>query len=330
MHFRWKRWRLAPVAALTALAMSLALAGPAAAAEPGEAGSWNGEQAGNQNVSAAGQISQARNGPNGSYLLDAWRGAGGDNQVWLSLNNGLPFTLGSTTTYYNPTVVSWGSDSFFIFHVGTDNNIYYSALTYNDGWSWSGRWVAVPLQSTSGAVSVAQYGPGSHDLFMVYRSSNSDQIWGTYFDGDQGTGWGQTATIAGGLSPSAPAVAYNPAVQVMYVVARGEDNQVWMTDDWGGQWNSWFSQGGGTYLPPSIAALPDGNMLVGYVDQYSYVPTYRTYDQYGFPTGDWSPDITGIQSFASVAFSVVAYAATVVVLFTAYNSQVYWKSGYQG
>ena len=329
MRFSWRRWRLPLVAAVTAIAIPLALAGPAAAAEPGESGSWTQEWVGNQNLAANGQVSEARNGPNGQYLIDVWRGAD-NNQVWFSLNNGLPVTLGGQT-YNSPTVVPWGSDSFMIFHVGVDNNIYYSAMVYSDGgWSWSGRWVAVPLQSTNLSVSVAQYGPGSHDLFMVYHSSNSDQIWGTYFDGDQGTGWGQIQTISGGNSPMAPSVAFNAATQVMYVVARGEDNQVWMTDDWGGQWNSWWGQGGYTLNSPSIAALPDGNMLVSYIDGASLIPTYSTYDQYGYQTSGWSQDITGWQTYYSVALSVLAYASTVVVLLTGMNGQVYWKSGYQG
>lgn len=328
MRFFRKRWRLALVAGLTAIAIPLALAGPASAAEPGEANSWNAEWVGNQNLSASGPISEARNGPNGTYLLDAWRGAT-NNQVWLSLNNGLPFTLGTTATYYSPTVVPWGSDSFMIFHVGTDNNIYYSALTYNNGWTWSGRWVAVPLQSTRGPVSVAQLGSGSYNLFMVYQSSNSDNVWGTYFDGAGGSGWGDTTTIAGGLSPSPPSVAFNPVTQVLYVVAQGEDNQVWMTDDWGGNWNSWWGQGGQTNQSPSIAALPDGNMLVSMLGGNG-IPNYSTYNQYGYQTSGWSQDITDWQSIYSVALSVVAYASTVVALLTGLNGQAYWKSAYQG
>jgi len=55
MRFSWKRWRLAAVAALTALAVSVALAGPAFAAEPGESGNWQNEWA-DQDVTTQGTM----------------------------------------------------------------------------------------------------------------------------------------------------------------------------------------------------------------------------------------------------------------------------------
>jgi hypothetical protein len=73
MRFSLKRWRLAPVAALTAIAMSLALAGPAFAAEPGESNSWTPENVGGQQLftPTTNNVGEARNG---GYLADVWRG----------------------------------------------------------------------------------------------------------------------------------------------------------------------------------------------------------------------------------------------------------------
>jgi hypothetical protein len=134
MHFPRKRWQLALTGALTALALSVTLAGPAFASEPGEWGSWSQEMVsdGSQQVRTAGTLSEARNG---GALLEVWRGAD-NNQVWASWNNGYPFSLGgsSTATYASPQVVGWGPDNFAVFHTGTDGNIYY-ACRRAAGWS---------------------------------------------------------------------------------------------------------------------------------------------------------------------------------------------------
>src|SRR5690348_4282731 len=87
MHFSWKRWRLALVGALAAIAMSVAFGGKAFAAEPGEWGNWVEEHVGSQYLAARGTMSEARNNGN---LLQVWRGET-NNIVWLSMNNGNPF-----------------------------------------------------------------------------------------------------------------------------------------------------------------------------------------------------------------------------------------------
>jgi hypothetical protein len=324
MRFSWRRWRLPLVAALTAAAMSLALAGPAAASEPGESGSWSPEWVGNQDLSAHGSISQARNG---GFLIDVWRGASG-NQVWMSINNTNPFTLGTTQTNNSPTVVAWGSNSFMVFHVGVDNNIYYTVVNPSNQ-NWWGTWYPVPNQSTNMPVSVTQLGASSQDLYMVYHANDStDRVWGTQYQSSGGT-WTAAENISGGLSPAAPVVAFNPTNYRIYVAARGEDNEVWTTySDRTGYWTSWVAQGGYTYVSPGIAALPDGNMLLSNVDENSYRPTYRTYDRNGNSTGGWSTDNTGWQTVYPVFLSVVGYA--VYALLTGQNGFVYNKQAYQG
>jgi hypothetical protein len=66
--------------------------------------------------------SEARNG---GKLLEVWRG-GNNDTVWMSLNNGTPFQIGTgSATHVAPAVVPWGDRSFMVLHTGTDGNIYY-------------------------------------------------------------------------------------------------------------------------------------------------------------------------------------------------------------
>jgi len=326
MRFSWKRWRLAAVAALTALAVSVALAGPAFAAEPGESGNWQNEWA-DQDVTTQGTMSEAYNG---REHLDAWRGDT-NNIVWMSLDNGSPFNLPNpdgtrTATYVSPTVVPYGQSSWMVLHTGVDNNIYYAI--FNNNYTWSGSWTAVPYQSTTMTVSVTQLGSGSNQLYMVYRSSIDDRIWGTFYDG---YGWQGAQNIGEGNSPAAPSVTYNAVTGRLYAVARGEDNQVWMAssyDNHGNSWGSWQGQGGSTFVQPTIAATASGNMLVSYVDEYSHSPFYRSYNQYGSPNGDWSQDITGWETSYAVALSVIGY--TVFAVLTGGGDYAYWKQAYNG
>ncbi len=265
MRFSWKRWWLAFMAVLAALAVSVTFASPSFAAEPGEWGSWSPETVNNHNMQVASQgtLSEARNGGN---LLEVWRGAT-NNQVWLSFNNGNAFTLGgNTATYVSPTVVAWGSDSFMVFHTGTDGNIYYTPV-YGDG-TWEDQWIAVDWQTTNMPVSVTQLGPGSNDLYMVYRGVGNDQrVWGTRFNAADtaGGGWGDVENIGGGTSPSAPSVVWNNLAGTLNVATRGEDNQVWMNDGWIDDWNGWAQEGGTTIDTPHIAAIATtGNMMMDY------------------------------------------------------------------
>lgn len=329
MHFPRKRWRLALSAALTAIAVSVMFAVPAFAAEPGESGSWNEEYAGSQELAARGTVSEARNGQ--GDLLQVWRGET-NNIVWLSLDNEQPFQFynpdgTSTATNVSPTVVPYGSDDFMVVHTGTDGNIYYTIVSPNGTSTpdWTGYWTAVPSQSTNDAVSVTQLGSGSNGLYMVYRSSTDDRIWGTYWNGGS---WGNVENIGGGDSPTAPSVAWNSLAGTLNVVARGENDHVWMTSGWINDWSSWSDQGGYTYTQPTVAALQTGQMLVSYVDENSYRPNYRQYTANALPLEDWSQDITGWQTVNAVALSVV-YGAIYAVL-TGLNGYVYYKQAYNG
>lgn len=181
----FKRWRLMLVAALAAGAMSVAFAGHALAAEPNEWNYWNNENAGGYQINTNNNISEARNG---GYLMDAWRGAT-NNRVWLSINNGDPFTLPNpdgtyTATYVSPTVVPYSYNAFMILHTGMDGNIYWT-LFFPGNSTWSGQWYRIPQQNTSVdmTVSATQIGAGTSVVYLAYHSSNDDRLWGTIFNG---------------------------------------------------------------------------------------------------------------------------------------------------
>jgi hypothetical protein len=320
VHFPRKRWRLAFMAVLAALAVSVTFASPAFAAEPGESGNWIQEWEGNQYLALRGTMGEARNTQ--GDLLQVWRGEN-NNNVWMRLDNGNPFTLGTTATYSSPTVVPYGQNSFMVFHTGTNGFIYYTIV--NTDYSWNG-WTAVPYQTTNMEVSVAQLGAGSNQLYMVYHGSGSDNhVWGTRWDG---YGWQGAQNIAGGLSPAAPSVAYNPG-SGLWVVVRGEDNGIWMSysDNNGGQWNDFTPQGGSTTRNPTIAASAQTDqMIVSYVDSNTFRPNYRTYSQWGGPTGGWSQDITGWQTIYRVGISVVG--AVMYAIFTGQDGYGYYKQVY--
>lgn len=77
-------------------------------------------------------------------------------------------------------------------------------------------------------------------------------------------------------------MARNNLAGTLNVVARGEDNQVWMTTGWINSWSTWSAQGGYTYVSPTVGVNSQtGNMLVSYVDENSYIHNYRAYSSTG-------------------------------------------------
>ena len=130
----------------------------------GETGAWSREIVGGGTpLNLQDLYSEARNA---GHLLSVWRGAT-NNQVWMSLDNGFPFTIGGTVTFQSPTVAPFGSDSFMVFHTGDNGEIWYTQV-FGDGHN-SGTWTAVPGNFTNLPVSVAQMGPNSNNLYLVYR-----------------------------------------------------------------------------------------------------------------------------------------------------------------
>jgi hypothetical protein len=317
------------MAVLAVLAVSVTFTTSAFAGEQGESGSWNEEYVGNQPLESQGTVTEARNG---GELVQVWRGET-NNAVWLSIDNGNPFTLGTTATYVSPTIVPWGSNNFMVIHTGTDDNIYYTTLWVNSDGSpgWTGSWYQVPNQTTDAAVSATQMGAGSSNVIMLYQGVSNNNVYSTTYLGniDGSIGWQPAQWVSGGTTFTAPGVTYNPVSGTVFAVIRGEDNQVWMNSIVNGQWSDWTGQGFYTYNSPQIGVnAATGNMLVSAVGEDSYIPNYRTYDQNGNYPGAWSQDITNWQTIYAVGLSYVAGA--LYAIFTGQNGYVYYKQAYNG
>jgi hypothetical protein len=178
--------------------------------------------------------------------------------VWMSLDNRKPFTIGGTVTFQSPTVAPFGSDSFMVFHTGDNGDIWYTQV-FGDR-SNSGTWTAVPGNFTNLPVSVAQMGPNSNQLYLVYRGLGNDlRVWGTWYDGQRNT-WAKAENISGGSANNAPGVSMNNATNQLFVTAQGTDNQLWMTHQTLGAsgWNSWLPRGAFTENTPIPPLAPMG------------------------------------------------------------------------
>jgi hypothetical protein len=251
---------------------------------PGEQ-SINKEIAGGSQVSLQNTYSEARNG---GGLITVWRGAT-NNQVWISLNNGTPFTIGGTVTFVSPTVVPWGEDGFMVFHTGDDGNIFYTPV-FGDGEN-SGTWTAVPGNFTNLPVSVAQMGTNSNNLYMVYRGLGNDlRVWGTWYNFSTNT-WAGADNISGGSANNAPGVSMNDATNELIVTAQGTDNQLWMTHQALGasSWNSWSPMGVSTSNTPHSAACANGNMVVSILNSNGNAE-FAKFDGFGDQESSWSVD----------------------------------------
>ena len=207
----------------------------------------------------------------------------------MSLDNGTPFTIGGTVTFVSPTVAAFGSDSFMVFHTGDDGNIWYTQV-FGDR-SNSGTWTAVPGNFTNLPVSVAQMGPNSNNLYMVYRGLGNDlRVWGTWYDGQTAT-WAGADNISGGLANNAPGVSMNNASNQLTVTVQGTDNQLWMTNQTLGAstWNSGLPKGAFTQNTPHSAACANGNMVVSILDGNGN-SEYAKFDGWGNQQSSWATD----------------------------------------
>jgi hypothetical protein len=287
MQLRQSLNKLSVVVCLTALAV-VATATPSFAqfmvGEQGQGGAYTAENV-NGPLQLQGLYSEARNAGN---LLSVWRGAT-NNQVWMSLNNGTPFTIGGTVTFVSPTVAPFGSDSFMVFHTGDNGNIWYTQV-FGDGHN-NGTWTAVPGNFTNLPVSVAQMGPNSNQLYLVYRGLGNDlRVWGTWYNGQTNT-WAGADNISGGLANSAPAVSMNNATNQLIVTAQGTDNQLWITHQALGasSWNGWVPPHVGTTNTPHSAACANGNMVVSVLDGNGN-PSFAKFDGFGDQESGWFLD----------------------------------------
>ena len=288
---------------------------------PGESSSYTSEQVGDAPLSLQNTYSEARNG---GGLLTVWRGET-NNQVWLSLNNGTPFTIGGTVTFESPTVAPWGEDGFMVFHTGDDGNIWYTPV-FGDGEN-SGTWTAVPGNFTNMSVSVAQMGTNSNNLYMVYRGLGSDlRVWGTWYNFSSNT-WAPAENISGGSGNSSPGVSMNNVSNRLTVTVGGTDNQLWMTSQTLGAaaWNSWTPMGVSTYDTPHSVACANGNMVFSIRDINSH-PEFAKFNAWGDQQTGFSVDTTGFQS--DWAVQLTANGNTAYSLITGFNNGGYWKQVY--
>jgi hypothetical protein len=215
------------------------------------------EMVGGSQLRLQNSFNEARNG---EHLMEVWRGAD-NNTVWISCDNGRPFTFRNAITTQSPTVVAWGASAFMVLFVGTDNQINY-AIFNSDGEALSGDWQQIRNQTTTRPVSAVQMYPDSTQIFLVYQGADTNPfVWTTWFNGST---WSPAAVIQNGRAESEPAVARNPATGRLFVVTRGINNRLWMTNQLVGasQWPAWVDLNIEATGAASIAAASNGSMVV--------------------------------------------------------------------
>jgi hypothetical protein len=288
--------------------------------------SYSPEEVGGNQLQLQGAFSEARSNDGG--LIEVWRGAN-NNQVWISIDNGEPFTIGSTQTYTNPTVTPWGPQGYMIFHVGINGLIYFHTV-YSDGW-WNGDWDAIPGQSTntSMAVSAVQMGNGSHNVYLVYRGSGNDyRVWGTWYDGNDGV-WAGADNIATGVSFFPPSITFNPESQRLFAVVQGAaNNHVYLTTNQLGSayWPPWTDLGPYTVTngQPFIAADGDGDMTISLLGPSGH-SQWAQFNSDGNQLTSWEAD--PLTSPNAISLSSAAHA--IFLLYNIYN-EGWWRVIYPG
>ncbi len=288
-----------------------------------------------QSLATASPYSEARltGGDFSGLILRTWRGLN-DNQVWFSFGNDFPaakylnFNLGTTATYNAPTVVALNSNSFMAFHVGTNFNIYYTIIIVNANQTvnWSGKWTAIPGQTTNTPVSAANYSNACGCVYLVYTGSGGDpRVYGTWYSG--GT-WTFGGNIGGGQVYGWPTVTYNPATNELWVVGRGRNTgtSIWFTFQTVGapNWPAWTDTHANTAMSPSIAANNDGSFIITGTTT-TFVPFYALYDRDG-DRQEQENDSGGGLTFNSV--NLVSDGNDIYVLLIGTDNVGYWRQLY--
>jgi hypothetical protein len=332
----FKRWWLLAAAMMTALAVVLASAVPALAAEPGESASWNAENVDNGGtLQSSDTYSEARGGNTGT-LVQIWRGL--DNRVWLAANNGPVFAADSnnntTTTYVAPRVV-YSNGWFYAFQTGTDNHIYWSRVadgrtgagtpyaTISNFWS---QWTAISgSPATTQSVSVAS-APGS-GLLMTWIGVGETTMYSAWLNNGTDV-FANPRIITNANGNSAPVVAFNPVYNDFVVVFRGLDNQVYIMYQALGQtgWsNTQVLAGITTNTSPTVAAAPNGDQLVSAIQNNNI--WFQAMDVNGVTRG-WRMESAQQATYAPLWISVVGNIFFAVATLTSYHFAVYWKQAW--
>jgi hypothetical protein len=278
-------------------------------------GPFNNEHVGGGDLRTQGNYSEARNGV---ALITTWRGADND-QVWYSLNNGDPATIGHTQTNVDPTVVAWGPSLFLIFHVGTNGHIYYAAV--NADRSHDADWSEVPDQTTNMAVSAVQLSRNSWGVYLVYRGSGNDQrMWGTWFNGTSNT-WADAVNIGGGSALTAPTIARDDTRNRLVVAAQGLDSNIWLlTGPYGGYWGGWRNTNVYTVAQPNIAITDNGHLGIIAVNR-NYRDEFALYDLDGNGVEGW------VEDTQHTVFNPVHLTVAGNIIYALYNlaNYGYWR-----
>jgi hypothetical protein len=333
--YLFKTWRVALVAVVAAFAVLFAVDGAAFAATnpPGEEQHFQPEvYDGSQPVTSSGTIAEARTLGSGQQLLRTWRGADDSNNIWFSVGYNLnAFRLDNARSESSPTVVPYGTNGWAVFHRGMDNHLYYGFLTYSSDGAlpWTG-WREVPGQQTSLTPGVTQLG-GSHpyQLYMVYRSANGQDIWGTYYDGSN---W-QRAEYMGGATDHTPSVTWNPVSDngngALFAAHTGTDGHVYMSqENYGGNWIGWFNMQGQLISGPALAASSTGRMQMAGRAPDNHI-WYQEVDEGGGSATGWTQDFDGIE--VGWAPFLVAVGSIIYTVATASsNLRGWYKTSYDG
>jgi len=275
---------------------------------PGEDAYWGidsvGDGAGGQQIWTSSDVpGLAEN--TGNHVSEIWEAADGSGDIWFTYDGGNPFQIpGGGVTREPPVVVPFGLAGFAAFHTGTDHHIYMATSDTGLPGHWSG-WSSIGGGTTPFGPSVAQInGAGSRELYLVYRSDDADQtIRARYFGGSI---WSPSEWL-GGTTSHPPAVTWNPASRRIYVVHTGTDGHVYINNSFYGSDpdpNSWRSIGGILEGRPTIAAVSNGNMLVGGVARHS--TWYQQLMSSGTPVGNFHQDSS--HQFALGTVAVIALA----------------------
>jgi hypothetical protein len=332
----FKRWWMLVAAMMTALAVVVAGAVPALAAEPGESSSWSSEFVNNGAVlHSPDTYSEAYGGQTGA-LVQIFRGE--DDHVWIGVDNGPIFNAGggnnTTTTHVAPRVI-YSNGWFYAFQTGTDGRIYWSRAfdgrigsntpSVSQSFNWS-NWEAIAGNpATTQSVSVAS-APG-FGLLMTWLAVNGTNMYSAWLPEGSDT-FDATRIITNSNSDSAPVVTFNPRTNTFDLAFRGLlNNTVYITSQVLGQ-TTWAATqalpGITTRTSPTIAANANGDLLLAANDFDGNV-WFQAVNNQGATTG-WSEESAHEQTGVPIWLSVLALNFVAVVTTTA--GIVQWKGAW--
>ncbi|MFC8448187.1 hypothetical protein [Kitasatospora sp. NPDC057223] len=329
MGSRLKTLRLFPLALMTALAVLLFTSTSASATAPGESTQWANEIEGGHAAYAEGNISEARN-PGTGALMQVWHGWGTGN-MYIALDHGTTYLMDGLTNS-SPQIV-WlghGGNDFMLFHTGTNGFIFYAfgSISYaNNGARFPevSDWQQVPNgAATPNSRSVAVTSLPNNGVFLAFRGASSQEIWGMFYNGQNGR-WDLPTVTLGATSDSSPALSYSPSARILLLAYRGLDNQVnVIRQDYGS--GVWYGRqilaGLSTDAQPAIAMAPNGWGQVAAREQGSNLLGLNTILESGGSYG-WAHEANGL--VARYGPTLVMYAYTAYLIATTANGAVLWK-----